>query len=181
MNEEVSFREASREEIPGREMFSNTSKGFLPPRPPPLSPGKIEEDQLDFSDNDISLFKRVVQEIIKLRHLPSNDALIGVETIGLVLSRFERLDPSFELVRESLAYLEEWAAEHEFRELKQFLDSERAVFKATTARLMALAKMPDSREISLVFEVCIFFNEIKYRAMLIYASRLGKIARSPKQ
>lgn len=169
----------TREESPGRESprsrekSSNASKHFSPPRP--LSPkGKIEEDQLDFDDNDISLFKRVVQEIIELRHSPSDDAPTGIETIGLVLSRFERLDPIFELAREGLASLEEWAARHEFSELKQFLDSERAVFKATATRLMALAKMPDSKGVSSVFEVCVFFDEKNFQAMLTHTLALAK-------
>jgi hypothetical protein len=186
MIEEVAPLKTTREKSPDRESLhssersSNASKDFSPPRSPSSPRGKIKDDQPDFDDNDISLFTRVVQEIIELRHSPSGDAPTGIETIGLVLSRFERLDPIFELAIEGLTALEEWAAMLEFRELKQFLDSELAIFKATTTRLMALAKTPNSKEVSWGFKVCVSSDETKSRAMLTPTSSLGKIVRPPK-
>lgn len=168
MIDDVTSLKTTREKSLGKgslrshERSPNALKDFSPPRPPPSPKGKSEEDQLDFDDSDISLFKRVIQEIIGLRHSSFDDALTGIETIRRILSRFERLDQIFELAREGLASLEEWAAGHEFRELKKFLDSERAVFKATTIRLMALAKTPDSKTVALGFEVCVFFDRTKF-------------------
>ena len=153
-----SIKESSRsgDSLRSLEKPSNISTDFSPPRPPPLPREKTREVQPDFDDNDISLFKRVVQEVIDLRHSPSDDTPTGIETIWFLLSRFDRLDPLFGFVEEGLESLEEWAAVFEFRELKQFLDGERAVFEATIARLMTLVKTPASMGAKWIFEVCVF-------------------------
>jgi hypothetical protein len=102
-------------------------------------------------DEDISPFRRIVQEIINLRRNSSNLGPPGIETIGDVLSKFNLLDRLFESARDHyhLTRMNKRQAKQSFNQLTMDrLHKEKVAFKDTARRLLALSRRSFSESVA---------------------------------
>lgn len=129
----------------GSREFEQNSDYQRPVRPVrPTSPPRKEVTEMEPTvDEDISFFKRIVQEIIDLRSSPSNLAPTGIETIGLVLSRLDQLAGFCDLMREYLALQEQWKTRQDLKKFQQGFDTENLKFRGEARRILALSSPPD--------------------------------------
>jgi hypothetical protein len=117
----------------------NISRPAQPIRPTPPPKEELEEIEPEL-DEDITPFRRVVQEIIDFRHKSSNLNLPGIETIRVVLSKFDRLGGMFDLAREDLSPTTPRKVRRDFKKLNRELYTERLTFEDTAKRLLALSR-----------------------------------------
>jgi hypothetical protein len=110
-----------------------------PIRPTPPPKEELEEIEPEL-DEDITPFRKVVQEIIDFRHKSSNLDLPGIETIGVVLSKFDRLGGMVDLAREYFSRTTPRKVGWDFKKLNRGLYTERLTFEDTAKRLLALSR-----------------------------------------
>lgn len=100
-------------------------------------------------DEDISLFKRIAQEILSSRPNPSELAPPSIEIIDVVFARWYQVTQLGESIRGYLHQQEQWETRDVFVNLLVDIRGERYIFTDTAKRIRAFSKTALSSDIAL--------------------------------